>query len=104
MKFRGILLALLLALAGQSVAFADADVLTSLKNTVQELERKMMGMQKTIDMQNQKIGSLGGRSGEYGSSLSREDVQAVVKSELGGAEKWLKGTKVGAICACVMRA
>lgn len=103
MKFKlSVLTLCFFTLASISSAWADESMIGKLQSMIEDMQKNMASMQRTIDQQNVKIRSLENRepqvevSGgdvETGSKLTQEDFDKMLKAKIGESDKWLKNLK-----------
>lgn len=96
--FKPALLGLFISLAFAANAWADADPMSIMKSAIDDLNKTIASMQKTISQQNDKINKLesrgpvstGGGSVEMPPPMSDYEFNERLAGALGGANKWLK--------------
>src|SRR3989338_8124436 len=92
------LMGLFISLAFAANAWADSDPMSMMKSAIDDLNKTIASMQKTISQQNDKINKLesrgpvstGGGSVEIPPPMSDYEFNERLAGALGGANKWLK--------------
>lgn len=85
------------------MAWADDGMLAQMKTMMEDMQKQIAQMQRTIDQQNSKIRSLenrgpqvvigGGAGEETGSQFTQDDFDKMLAKKIGESDKWLKNLK-----------